>query len=618
MVYAIDVKSGRQLWKFTPDIKLGSSPGASWSARTNRGVALLDGNVFVGTGDCRMIAIDATTGVQVWESPVCDTSATFGGMGGGVTGAPSVGDGKVFIGHSGSEMGTRGSVVAFDAKTGKQLWRFWTVPGAPGTQYESEAMRKAGKTWPSEHSDAGGGVVWDAITYDAQTNQLFFGTGSSLPYSHSLKGAGDRLYTDSIVAVDAASGEYRWHYQTVPEDSWDFDASMHVLVTDLTIDGKQQRVAMQAPKNGFFYVLDAVTGELLSADPAVPVNWATHVDLKSGRPVLDQAAQYSRWPDRKTLVYPSANGGHNWQAMSFNPELGLVYLGVSDLGSYWSVNDQGDGVYDNTNYGPDGRPLLNNGRLVAWDPLKKAPRWQVGLKFPYNGGTLATAGGLVFFGETTGRFAAYNGATGEVLWQLEAGAPIGGNPATAMVDGDQYVLVNAGEGTAMSYANNPEMTRNGPESIGISRVMAFRLGGQARLAADQSNPPRLQQPARKPSTPAAVVAGKQLWKASGCASCHGARASSRGMRALNGGIPDLRYAPAEVHDMWLGIVFGGRADKGMPNFAGLIEIEQANLIQQYVLFRTWESYCAQSRAAGDEVPKFCNEIKSGTYSNLLH
>ncbi|GBL58042.1 alcohol dehydrogenase [Pseudomonas citronellolis] len=617
VVYAIDVKSGKQLWKFTPKLKLDGGPGTSWSARTNRGVAFWEGKVFVGTGDCRLIAIDAEKGTQLWDSQICD-AATSGGLGGGVTGAPSVGNGKVFIGHSGSEMGARGSVVAFDSNTGKVVWRFWTTPGAPGTPYEDDAVRMAAKTWKGGYSEVGGAAAWDAITFDAETNQLIFGTASSLPYSHALKNDGDRLFTNSIVAVDADTGKYKWHYQTTPEDSFDYDAAMHILVTDLVMNGKARRVVMQAPKNGFFYVLDAKTGKLLSADPFVPVNWATHVDLKTGRPVIDPAGEYYRHPDKKTLVYPAMTGAHNWQSMSFNPRSGLVYFGASEKGTYWTVGPNGDGMADLTNLGPDGKPILNNGKLLAWDPLKKAPAWKVDLKFPYNGGTLSTAGDLVFFGETTGRFGAYDPTSGKSLWHFDSGVPIAGNPATAMVDGEQYVLVNAGEGTAMSYATTPEMTRDGDSSIGKTMLMAFKLGGNGKLPESAPLNARIPLPSKQPTSVENTLAGKSLWKLSSCYSCHGAHVATRGRRILNGGIPDLRFAPSEVHDMWLGILFGGRADKGMPNFAGMINLEQANQIHDWVLYRTWKDYCAQQDALGEKSADFCAEIKSGKYEALEH
>ena len=287
-VFALDAASGEMLWQFDPEIRLDISHGNAYGSRMNRGVAVWEGRVFVGTGVCTLIALDAATGTRLWESPVCDPSE---GVGAHIRSAPRAGGGMVFMGFSGSTS-ARGFLVAFNAETGKETWRFWTVPGDPAEGFETPELERASATWTGGFSQKGGGSVWEGIRYDPVTGSVFLGTSAPGPGNPNLRGPGDALFSNSIVAVDAKTGSYKWHYQTVPEDAWDYDAASPFIVTDLEYSGESRRVVLQAPKNGFFYVLDGHTGELLSADPIVEVTWASHIDMETGRPVEPPGARY--------------------------------------------------------------------------------------------------------------------------------------------------------------------------------------------------------------------------------------------------------------------------------------------------------------------------------------
>ena len=609
VVYAVDLHTGKPLWRFQPELDLTISLLTSYTARANRGVAVWNGRVYVGTGDCRVIAIDALTGTRDWDVRACDPAEAYGA---GINSAPRVGDGKLFVGYAGAETGVRGSVAAIDAEDGTELWRFYTVPGDPALGFENAAMERASKTWDNGWPPMGGGVAWDAITYDPVTRLVFIGTAGSIPYAVNNRnpGGGDMLYTNSIVAVDADTGEYAWHYQTVPNDTWDFDASMHMLVAEVPIDGERRRVVMQAPKNGFFYALDAATGELLRADAIVPTNWASHIDVETGRPVELPGARYYKYPDQVTRVYPSVSGAHNWQAMSLNPDNGLVYIPANELGSDWGVTENGEGWYDASSFDKEGNVIENVGRLIAWDTDKQEARWKAVLKQAHNGGTLATAGGLVFLGETTGALAAYDADSGEQLWKLMTGSSIVSNPASVEIDGEQLIVVTAGRGSALTMASN-ELTVSDESRNGAARLIAFALDGRAELPQGSRDPVPVPRPYRKPDKEL-VAAGKELFKAALCTGCHGNNAYGVGSRLLNGGVPDLRYVPEDIHEQWLGVLMGASLDKGMPSYAGQLEVEDAKAIQEYVLYQSWNEYCKQAGEGITAGDPYCNSGSAGS------
>ena len=589
VVYALDAASGALLWHFDPKVRLDMGFGSSLWSRWNRGVAVWEGRVYVGTGDCRLIAIDAASGTQLWEALACDPRE---GMGPGITGAPRVGGGRVYIGYAGSDTAVRGSIVAFDAGTGEELWRFWTVPGDPANGFENDALEMASRTWSGGWAQSGGGAVWDGIRYDPVTGLVIFGTASTLPLNVALRGPGDNLFTNSVVAVDAQTGAYRWHYQTVPEDAWDYDATMPKIVTEITLEGGPRRVVLEAPKNGYLYVLDAHTGRLLSADPIATVTWATGIDLETGRPIVNPEARYyedaSGAPVR---VWPNVWGSHNWQAMSYSPLTGLVYIPLADMPSTYSGGDLlGMGVdIEALGYGPDEEVPPDAGRLLAWDPVAREARWRVDHPIPYNGGALSTAGNLVFQGTATGEFRAYAADTGTQLWSVETFSSIQAPPVSYRVGEEQYVLVAIGRSGGIASAAEPRATA--PHARGPARVLAFKLGGEARLPAP-TPPAPVPEPPPRVADAEQIATGAVLWGAYGCTGCHGAHALGLGSHAGGGALPDLRYMSRGAHETWDAVVLEGhRAVAGMPGFAADgMRVEDSRALQAYVIDRAWAAY----------------------------
>ena len=586
-VFALDARSGEMLWRFDPEIRLDLSLGNSYGARMNRGVAVWKERVYVGTAECTLIAIDASRGTQLWESPVCDPRE---GVGAHIRGAPRVGGGKVFIGYAGSSYQARSSLVAFDAATGKEVWRFWTVPGDPAKGgFETPELERASATWANGWAERGGGSVWEGIRYDPVTGNVFFGTGSANPLNVNLRGPGDALFTNSIMAVDAETGSYQWHYQTVPEDAWDYDAAMPLIVTDLEREGqaprtKRRRVVMQAPKNGFFYVLDARTGELLAADPIVDVTWATHIDMETGRPVEPPGARYyaNENPARPVPVKPQAGGAHSWYPMSFSPLTRLVYVPVADLATYYSVA----GPYGLRLDSPAEPLPAGSGKLLAWDPVGREARWTVDYPLPWNSGVLSTAGELVFQGTAGGEFRAYRDASGELLWFRKTGTSILAAPVTFLAEGEQYVLAAAGIGGGNGVITPSHSST--PDARGPSRLFAFKLGGKARLPPPRDPAPVPRPPARTASKQQ-VEHGEEMWPT--CGHCHGSQAMGVGPRDLPGAVPDLRYMSAKTHAEWHGIVLGGnQRHLGMPAFHEEMTVEDSEALHAYVIEQAWKLY----------------------------
>jgi PQQ-dependent dehydrogenase (methanol/ethanol family) len=580
IVYALNAGTGKILWKFDPKVRLDLSLGSSYAARINRGVAVWNGKVFVGTGDCRLVAIDAASGRQVWESKVCDP---LEGLGSAIDMAPRVGKGKVFVGSYGSDLGVRGFVAGFDAETGKELWRFWTVPGDPAKPYESKALEMAAKTWPDKDDlKEGGAVVWDGMTYDEVSGLLFFGTdGTGILDGKRYPGVGDRLFSECIIAVNPDTGEYVWHYATTPNDSWDYNVNVPITAADLTIAGQKRRVVMVAPKNGFFYVLEAGTGKLLSAKPIAKVTWATSVDLETGRPV-EIAAALERKPGERVPALPTGLGAHNWHAQSYSPLTGLVYIPAVDAPPGYDIGSE------------EGSHLI--GELLAWDPVSQSARWSVQRPNAVNGGTLSTAGNLVFQGTATGEFAAYAADDGRSLWSVQTGSSIEAAPVTYTVDKEQYVLIPVGwgAGTRM-WESGQSASREGMH--GPSRLMAFKLGATTPMPVTSANEIAVPKPPDQTFSPEQVKLGQSLWWPKHCWFCHG---DSR-ERTLGGAPPDLRYSPPEVHRDWYAIVLGGsRADKGMLGFTSIksavptqMTPQEADALHAYIIDRSWKAYNEQ-------------------------
>jgi PQQ-dependent dehydrogenase (methanol/ethanol family) len=585
VVYAVDARSGRLLWQHDPQVPRRYGRIACCDV-VNRGVALYRGRVFSGALDGRLLALDAATGAKLWEVQTVDPAKPYT-----ITGAPRIVEGRVILGNGGAELGVRGYVSAYDPDTGALLWRTYTVPGDPSQPFESRSLKRAAKTWRGEWWKAGGGgTVWDSMAYDPELGLLYVGTGNGSPWArrHRSPGGGDNLYLSSILALLPATGELVWHYQTTPGDNWDYTATQHLVLAELEIEGSTRKVVMQAPKNGFFYVLDRETGEFLSAKPYVKVSWASGVDPKTGRPIESREADYGGEP---AFIWPSPLGGHNWQPMSFNPRTGLVYVPVNDLPGAHAIDPRwrhremawntGTALDANLDI-PDGWSSMVEGRLVAWDPVAQREVWRAPHVTAWNGGTLTTAGNLVFQGTADGRFVAYRANDGAPLWESPAGTGVMAAPVTYLVDGEQYVTVMAGWGGAFPLAYGEAGAKAGVTSIG--RMLTFKLGGTAVL------PPPVPYVSTPATPPFPVTASAAELREGGvayhewCSVCHG-------LKAVGGGVvPDLRRASPETHAQWNEVVLGGnRAQKGMMSFADVLDERQARLIQQYVVQRVWET-----------------------------
>ncbi|MFV0278901.1 MAG: PQQ-dependent dehydrogenase, methanol/ethanol family [Parahaliea sp.] len=462
-VFAMDAKSGALLWSYDPKVP------PQWAVHlccdvVNRGVAVWNGRVYSGTLDGRLIALDARDGRLVWEVQTTPKDRPYS-----ITGAPRIVKGKVVIGNGGAELGVRGFVSAYDSDSGKLAWRFYTVPGDPEEPLENAALELTLPTWKGGEwwRVGGGGTVWDSMAYDPRLDLLYIGVGNGSPWNRRIRspGGGDNLFLSSIVALRPDTGEYVWHYQTTPGESWDYTATQHMILADVAIGGKTRQVIMQAPKNGFFYVLDRKTGELLSAAPYTRVSWASGVDLGTGRPVENPQARYENSETSEAVViWPHALGGHNWHPMSFNPKAGLVYIPAQEVPLNYSDDRKFDyepgawntGIeFEKAGLPEDGAVRAESVKLVrghvsAWDVAQGRERWRIQHDNIWNGGLLSTAGNLLFQGNANARFVAYRADSGEALWSAEAKTGIVAAPITYAVDGEQYVAVAAGWGGAFA------------------------------------------------------------------------------------------------------------------------------------------------------------------------
>ena len=583
---AYDARNGKVLWTYDPKVPLEFGRKVCCDI-VSRGLSVWKGKVIIATLDGRLIALDARSGHPIW------TVNTFAGEPPWpytITGAPRVFDGKVLIGNGGAELGVRGYVTAYDVQTGKKLWRFYTVPGDPSKGFENKAMAMAAKTWTGEWwKYGGGGTAWDTITYDPKLKLIFIGVGNGSPWTQKFRspGGGDNLFLASIVAVKADTGQYVWHYQETPGEQFDSTATQPMIQADLKIGGRARKVLMQAPKNGFFYVLDRATGKLISATPFVPMTWATGVDPRTGRPIETPDARYGSTP---VLLSPGAGGAHNFNPISYDPQTGLVYLTVVQsffsfsAAPSWTPAQGGTGAayFGDNDLRKQQAAYADTHQkswLAAWDPVRRRTVWTVPLPRDGSGGTLATAAGIVFQGNVNKVLAAYRATDGKLLWTADTQTvPIAG-PITYSVGGEQYVAVNAGWGGGLAHVQANSFHEL---NVSAARLLVFKLGSKLKLP---SLPPEQAAPPPPPfsrASEADIRKGAQLYAAN-CSLCHGQMA--------RGGIKDLRRMSPDTHTQFLDIVLGGsRKSAGMASFADVLSKDDAEAVHAYLISRTNEDW----------------------------
>lgn len=596
IVVALDARTGSHLWTFDPKVAKAKSKHTCCDV-VNRGVAVWKGQVFVGALDGRLIALDARTGKVNWEVATVDPKLPYT-----ITGAPRVIKGKVLIGNGGAEFGVRGFIGAYDVDNGELVWRFYTVPGDPSLGFENESMEMAAKTWNGEwwKLGGGGGTVWDAMAYDPELDLLYIGVGNGTPWNQKIRspGGGDNLFLSSIVALRPDTGEYVWHYQTTPGESWDYTATQHIILADMEIEGVSRKVLMQAPKNGFFYVIDRTDGTLLSAKNYIDITWATHVDMETGRPVEVPGARYE---DETFLLFPSYLGGHNWHPMSYNPQTGLVYIPVLDIPANYAQDEGFKYLPDATNLGVDGiiaglpdtqaerdalRPLIS-GRLVAWDPKTQSEAWRVQHSGSWNGGTLSTAGNLVFQGTADAKLKAFSADRGELVWEFPTQTGVVAPAMTYEIDGEQYVSINVGWGGAFALVFGEYIQAESMPNV--SRVLTFKLGASQELPEQDWRPTVTFDPPKQMATAASISKGHRLYQDI-CMGCHGLNAVSGLL------IPDLRGS-AYIQDQvgWDSVVRGGALKaKGMASFATEFGEEESASIRAYIIDQALMAQRAQA------------------------
>lgn len=578
IVHAIDTRTGEQIWTYDPKVPRETGIKACCDV-VNRGVALYKGKIFFASLDGRLIALDAATGTKVWEQVTLDTTKNYT-----ITGAPRVFKGKVIIGNGGAEYGVRGYITAYDSESGEQAWRWYSVPGNPDEAYEQPELEMAAKTWDPSGKYwelGGGGTMWDAMAYDPELNLMYVGVGNGSPWNRRLRspGGGDNLFLSAIVALDPDDGSYKWHYQGTPGDHWDYTATQSLILADLELDGATKKVIMQAPKNGFFFVIDRTNGEFISAQNFVDVNWATGYD-DNGRPMEISEAQY------KSNAYeaiPGPYGAHNWHPMSYSPNTGLVYIPAQNIPMVfeddpnWVANSTASGGLQsgtgwNTGILPSFVPVKSAtfGLLLAWDPVKQKAAWKVDHIGPFNGGTLSTAGNLVFQGTADGRFVAFNATNGDQLWEAQVGTGVIAAPVTYEVDGQQYVSIAAGWGGTYG------LTAHHSESQSPGRIFTFALNSNTPMPEFITTAPKpiLSGIAYKPED---IALGAKLYL-SHCVVCHGIPAVENG-----GAIPNLGYSDkVKIENLKNFVLTDALKELGMPNFSGKLTEDEVTKIQAFI------------------------------------
>jgi quinohemoprotein ethanol dehydrogenase len=582
VIRAVNASTGELLWEYDPQVakEVEGHKQAGWVH--SRGLSFYEDKLLAATWDGRLLALDAKSGELLWSTRTFGLDEALY-----ITGMPKAFKGMVLVGNGGTEAGpTRGFVTAYDVETGKEVWKFYIVPGNPQEGFENEAMRMAASTWTGKWWElGGGGNAWHGFTYDEELDVLYIGTGNGAPWNRKVRspGGGDNLFLCSVVALDPDTGEYLWHYQTTPGESWDYNSNMDIVLADLQIDGRNVKALLHAPKNGFFYVIDRETGKLVSAEPFVETTWASHIDMETGRPVEVPGARYE---DGVQVITPSLYGAHSWHAMSYNPDTGLVYLPTIHHAA----------EYDDTDYDVDWRtqafkggtavawvepvaqPRDYLGSLQAWDPVTQKAVWSVPQADSWNAGTLTTAGNLVFQGRSDGLLIAYDARNGKQLWSFDLGLGISAPPITYKLDGKQYValLVGYGGGAAGKIGNR-DPALGWAYGVHTRRLVAFALDSTTKL-------PEQPEPHSPKPLPASFDVDKNLaesgetqWWDRGCFGCHGRDVVAGGMA------PDLRASGVPLSSsVFENIVRGGaKTDRAMPAFPDITD-EELLALRHYI------------------------------------
>jgi PQQ-dependent dehydrogenase (methanol/ethanol family) len=584
-LFAFNAKTGKLLWKYDPQVS-GAIGIKGCCDVVNRGVAAWKGRIYLGAYDGRLIALDAKTGKVAWSVQTTDPAKAYT-----ITGAPRIANGKVIIGNAGAEIGVRGYISAYDAADGRLLWRFHTIPGDPSLPYENEQLRAAAATWTGDlYWKLGGATVWDGIVFEPKTNLVYFGTANGTPWVAEARSpqGGDNLFANSIVAVDADTGRYAWHYQVTPAETWDYDATSPLMLADLNIDGVLRRALLQVSKNGFFYALDATTGALLRAKNYTAVSWATGIDMRTGRPIEVPEARFGK-TGKAVVVQPGGQGAHSWHPMAFSRRTGLLYTPVVETSQ---------GFAPDPNYRPrEGAANAGTGRapanvyegvhadvprtsrafLIAWDPVATREVWRSDLRGTIASGALATAGGLVFQGAQRGEFSAYRDSDGMKLWSTDPQTGVVAAPVSYLVDGEQYIAVLAGYGTRDYYAGNN------------SRLLVYRLGGKSKLPPlAPPPPPRQLNPPPQFGSAEQIERGARVYNEN-CTMCHDTAYGNRGL------FPDLRYSPMiNSADAFRSVVIDGvLTPRGMVSFRERFGADEAEAVRAYITQRAHQAIPAR-------------------------
>jgi quinohemoprotein ethanol dehydrogenase len=601
MVKAFDAATGKKLWEFDPKVPREKLVDVCCDA-VNRGVAVYKGKVYVATIAGDLIALNADSGAVIWKKDVTEGEHMT------ITGAPRIVKGKVLIGNAGAEYIVRGYLGAYDAETGAQVWKFYTVPGDPSKPQEGKHLDSAAQTWPKDAwKRGGGGTVWDSITYDPVTDLVYFGTANAEPWNPNARGstAGDSLYTASIVAVKPDTGEYVWHFQETPEDRWDFDSNQQIIAANMKVNGADTRVLLHAPKNGFFYVLDAKSGKFISGKPFAAVTWAKGLDPVTGRPDVNPEARYEK-TGKPFVSLPGAVGAHSWTPMAYSPKTGLVYIPANQAAQPynaaapdWKPTKVGFQLgLDVGQLGMPADPKIRaaaaagtSGSLVAWDPVAQKARWTIPHLGPSNGGTLATAGNLVFQGTAGGSFIAYTADAGKKLWSFPTQTGVIAAPMTYSVKGVQYVAILVGWGGVWDVAPGILASKSG-STRNISRLLVFKIGGKATLPAAPADAKLPLDPPPFTGKPEQIADGASHYQNS-CSVCHGDAAIAGGLN------PDLRHAPSLSKPLlWKRIVHDGiLKENGMVGWSANFTAEQIENIRHYVIKRANEDKALEASAA---------------------